>query len=34
MSGEPNFTVLFFRTEAGREPVREWREQRMRKAET
>ena len=24
MSSEPVFTVLFFRTEAGREPVREW----------
>ena len=24
MSGELKFTVLFFRTEAGREPVREW----------
>ena len=24
MSSEPAFTVLFFRTEAGREPVREW----------
>ena len=24
MNSEPAFTVLFFRTEAGREPVREW----------
>ena len=24
MSGEPTFAVLFFRTETGREPVREW----------
>ena len=24
MSSEPAFTVLFFRTETGREPVREW----------